>query len=132
MFAFGYGLTYTTFDYRRPSFRGGDGLTAEVTLTNTGKRAGVEVAQLYAAPPGRTHRLVGWARVELQPGESRRVTISADPRLLASWDQGAAGWRRAGGRFDAYVGRSAEQVEGRGQVRISADADVPRTVAGAN
>lgn len=131
MFAFGYGLTYTTFDYRRPSFRGGDGLTAEVTLTNTGSRPGVEVAQLYAAPPGRTHRLVGWARVELQPGESRRVTLSADPRLLASWDAEAKGWRRAGGRFDAYIGRSAEQAEGRGQVRIGATADVPRALAGA-
>lgn len=130
MFAFGYGLTYTTFDYRRPSFHGGDGLTAEVTLINTGSRAGVEVAQLYAAPPGRTHRLVGWARVELQPGESRRVTISADPRLLASWDTEAKGWRRAGGRFDAYIGRSAEQVEGRDQVRIGATADVPRTLGG--
>jgi len=128
MFAFGYGLTYTTFDYRRPSFRGGDGLTAEVTLTNTGSRPGVEVAQLYAAPPGRTHRLVGWARVELQPGESRRVTLSADPRLLASWDAEAKGWRRAGGRFDAYIGRSAEQVEGRAQVRIGATADVPRAL----
>ena len=130
MFAFGYGLTYTTFDYRRPSFHGGDGLTAEVTLINTGSRAGIEVAQLYAAPPGRTHRLVGWARVELQPGESRRVTISADPRLLASWDTEAKGWRRAGGRFDAYIGRSAEQVEGRAQVRIGATADVPRTLGG--
>jgi beta-glucosidase len=130
MFAFGYGLTYTTFDYRRPSFHGGDGLTAEVTLTNTGSRPGVEVAQLYAAPPGRTHRLVGWARVELQPGESRRVTLSADPRLLASWDAAAKDWRRAGGRFDAYIGRSAEQVEGRAQVRIGATADVPRALLG--
>lgn len=130
MFAFGYGLTYTTFDYGRARFQGGEGLSAEVTLTNTGQRAGVEVAQLYAAPPGRTHRLVGWARVELQPGESRRVTISADPRLLASWDADAKGWRRAGGRFDAYVGRSAEQVEGRAQVRLDAKTDVPRVVAG--
>lgn len=130
MFAFGHGLTYTTFRYARPRFSGGDGLTAEVTLTNTGARAGVEVAQLYAAPPGRTHRLVGWARVELQPGESRRVTISADPRLLASWDAEVEGWRRAGGRFNAYVGRSAVQSEGRAQVRVNASADVPRTVAG--
>ena len=130
MFAFGYGLTYTTFDYGRARFQGGEGLSAEVTLTNTGQRAGVEVAQLYAAPPGRTHRLVGWARVELQPGESRRVTISADPRLLASWDGDTKGWRRAGGRFDAYVGRSAEQVEGRAQVRLDAKTDIPRVVAG--
>ncbi len=130
MFAFGHGLTYTTFGYAQARFRGGDGLTAEVTLTNTGSRPGVEVAQLYAAPPGRTHRLVGWARVELQPGESRRVTISADPRLLASWDAGANGWRRAGGQFNAYVGRSAVQPEGRGDVRVNASAAVPRTVAG--
>jgi beta-glucosidase len=107
LFAFGHGLTYTRFGYSKLAATGGEGVSATFTLTNTGKRAGTEVAQLYVAPPGRTHRLAGWARVTLAPGESRQVTIQADPRLLASYDEKADAWRRAGGRYDLYVGKSA-------------------------
>lgn len=130
LFAFGHGLTYTSFRYANARFNGGADLSATVTLTNTGARAGTEVAQLYAAPPGRTHRLVGWARVELQPGESRTVTVSADPRLLASWDTAASGWRRAGGEYQVYIGRAADAPEGRANVRLNATSQIARTVAG--
>ncbi len=107
LFAFGHGLTYTTFGYAKLMATGGEGVSATFILTNTGKRAGTEVAQLYVAPPGKTHRLVGWARVALAPGESRQVTIHADPRLLASYDLKAGAWRRAAGRYDLYVGKAA-------------------------
>ncbi len=69
------------------------------------------MAQLYVAPPGRTHRLAGWARVTLKPGESRQVTITADPRLLASYDLKAGDWRRAAGSHDLYVGKAAGSRE---------------------
>ncbi|MBO9547445.1 fibronectin type III-like domain-contianing protein, partial [Caulobacter sp.] len=49
----------------------------------------------------------GWTRVTLQPGESRQVTITADPRLLASYDVKGGAWRRAGGAYDVYVGKAA-------------------------
>ncbi len=130
MFAFGHGLTYTSFRYADARFEGGRSLTAKVTLTNTGHRAGTEVAQLYAAPPGRTHRLVGWARVDLQPGESRAVMIHADPRLLASWDSQANGWRQADGAYSVFIGRSAGGPESRAEVRLEARTDAPRTVDG--
>ncbi|AKC86332.1 beta-glucosidase [Pseudoxanthomonas suwonensis] len=117
LFAFGHGLTYTTFDYGRLKARGGKQLSATFTLRNTGTRAGVEVAQLYVAPPGRTHRLAGWARVELQPGESRQITLHADPRLLASWNQ-ESGWHRPAGRYALFVGRSAGQRDLVGSVRL--------------
>jgi beta-glucosidase len=120
LFAFGHGLTYTTFDYAKLATKGGDGLTATFTLTNTGRRAGTEVAQLYVAPPGRTHRLVGWARVTLAPGESRQVTIAADPRLLASYDIKAGDWRRAGGTYDVYVGKAAGSRDLVAKVRLKA------------
>lgn len=106
LFPFGHGLTYTDFGYDRLRLSGGEGIEARFTLTNKGARAGVEVAQLYAAPPGRTHRLVGWARVSLAPGESREVVVKADPQLLASYDK-AGGWRRAAGSYSVYVGRAA-------------------------
>lgn len=107
LFPFGYGLTYTHFDYSHLQVKAGHGLEVVFKLRNTGKRDGVEVAQLYAAPPGRTHRLVGWARVALKPGETRTVSITADPRLLASYDSTSARWARAAGAFDVYVGTAA-------------------------
>lgn len=120
LFPFGHGLTYTDFDYSRLQVAGGQTLEARFTLANTGKRGGVEVAQLYAAPPGRTHRLVGWARVRLEPGERREVTIKADPRLLASYDKAAGGWRQAAGSYSVHVGRAARSKDLSGQVVMQA------------
>lgn len=76
MFAFGHGLSYTTFAYGDLEVSGGDTLTASFTVTNTGDRPGADVPQLYLteAAGERRMRLLGFARVELDPGESRRVT----------------------------------------------------------
>ncbi|GAB2537958.1 beta-glucosidase [Rhodanobacter koreensis] len=120
LFPFGYGLTYTHFDYSHLHVKAGDRLKVVFKLRNTGKRAGVEVAQLYAAPPGRTHRLVGWARVELKPGETRTVSIAADPRLLASYDLASARWGRAAGSFDVYVGTAAGRPQLQGKAALDA------------
>jgi beta-glucosidase len=117
LFPFGHGLTYTSFEYRNLRLQGGEGLRASFVLKNTGARPGIETAQLYAAPPGRTHRLVGWQRVELQPGESRTIVVEADPHLLASYDR-KAGWRRAEGRFQVYAGPAAGQRAVHGAVRL--------------
>jgi beta-glucosidase len=120
LFAFGHGLTYTTFGYSGLKPRGGESLSATFTLANTGARDGVEVAQLYVAPPGQPHRLVGWARVALKPGEKREVTITADPRLLLSWDEKVGGWRREAGQFDLYVGKAAGSKDLAGKVALTA------------
>ncbi|MGD9531646.1 MAG: beta-glucosidase [Pseudonocardia sp.] len=87
-YAFGHGLSYTTFQYGELQVTGGDTASASFTVTNTGDRAGADVPQLYATdtPDGPCLRLLGFERVELEPGASRRVTISADPRLLAHFD----------------------------------------------
>jgi beta-glucosidase len=119
LFAFGHGLTYTTFEYKNLQLTGGDRLQAKFVLTNTGARDGIETAQLYAAPPGRTHRLVGWQRVALRPGESRTVTIEADPRLLASY-AAEGGWHRPGGTFRAYVGPAAGRRALRAEAKLNA------------
>ncbi len=119
LFPFGYGLTYTRFAYTGLAVHGGDGLEVSFTVRNTGQRTGTAVAQLYVAPPGRTHRLAGWQRVALEPGQSRRVTIHADPRLLASWSEDD-GWHRAAGDYRLYVGRSAGDAALSGEARLSA------------
>lgn len=106
LFPFGFGLSYTRFEHSDLKVKGGKQLMVSFTVTNVGKREGTDVPQLYVAPPGRTHRLAGWERVTLKAGESRRVTVKADPRILASWD--AAGWRRVGGTYDVRVAASAK------------------------
>lgn len=106
LFPFGFGLSYTRFEHSDLKVKGGKQLMVSFTVTNVGKREGTDVPQLYVAPPGRTHRLAGWERVTLKAGESRRVTVKADPRILASWD--AAGWRRVGGTYDVHVAASAK------------------------
>ncbi|PIJ35451.1 glycosyl hydrolase [Mycobacterium heckeshornense] len=120
MFAFGHGLSYTRFERRDLTVSGGDTVTASFTVVNTGGRAGADVPQLYmtAAPDGQRLRLLGFERVELAPGESRRVTIEADPRVLARYDGSAGSWRIDEGSYTLAVGASAVEPELRATVGL--------------
>src|SRR5207247_2028919 len=89
-------------------------ITASFNVTNSGNRGGAEVAQLYLTEPRR--RLLGFERVELAPGETRRVTITADPRLLARFAGGQ--WVIAGGEYRIAAGRSAEEPVRGGVPRV--------------
>ncbi|MGI5238378.1 beta-glucosidase family protein [Dactylosporangium sp. CA-139066] len=89
LYPFGHGLSYTTFSYGPLSL---DGLTASVTVTNTGDRAGDEVVQLYVTPrcwpvPAPRRRLAGFERIPLSPGESREVRFEVPPAALAYWSE---------------------------------------------
>jgi beta-glucosidase len=108
-YAFGHGLSYTTFDYRDLHVTAGDTITATFTVTNTGRRGGAEVAQLYLteAAGDRRIRLLGFERVELGAGESRPVSLTADPRLLARFDGDAGQWRITEGIHTVAVARNA-------------------------
>lgn len=112
MFAFGHGLSYTRFDYRDLVLTGGDTITASFSVVNVGDRAGADVPQLYVtAVPGRPClRLLGFERVELEPGATHRVTIEADPRLLARYDGSVGSWRIEPGDYTAAVGISASAM----------------------
>src|SRR5215472_2978269 len=115
LYAFGHGLSYTTFDYSNLQVESGDTITATFTVTNTGQRPGADVPQLYltAAAGEERLRLLGFQRVELQPGESRQMTITADRRLLARFDgsDGITGnWRTAEGTHQVAVGKSAHNL----------------------
>ncbi len=109
-FAFGYGLSYTRFTYGGLKVSGGTSLSATFTVTNSGKRSGIETPQLYVAGEGRTRRLVGFARVSLKPGERRTITLKADPRVLATFDGAAHRWRPARGRYAVTVGPAASEA----------------------
>ncbi|MFV0622981.1 glycoside hydrolase family 3 C-terminal domain-containing protein [Sphingomonas sp. ac-8] len=109
LFPFGHGLSYTSFAYRKPVVKGGRSLSVTVEVTNTGKRAGADVPQLYVRPEGSNApmRLAAFQRIELQPGEKRRVTLTAEPRVLADYDTALPGWRIAGGRYRVAIGHDA-------------------------
>jgi beta-glucosidase len=127
MFAFGHGLSYTSFEYQDLTLHGGDTVTASFTVINTGDRSGADVSQLYltAAPDGMLLRLLGYKRVELEPAESRRVSIEADPRLLARYDGRAGSWRIDGGVYAVAVSASAVQPKLTAEVKL-----VPRAFGG--
>ena len=112
MFAFGHGLSYTSFEYHDLVVTGGEQpspLQASFSVVNAGDRGGADVPQLYltAAPGEQCLRLLGFERVELEPGATCRVTIEADPRLLARYDGSAGSWRIKPGGYTVAVGASA-------------------------
>jgi len=111
-YAFGHGLSYTSFGYRDLQADGGETVTAAFTVTNTGDRKGADVPQVYltGAPDGPRMRLLGFERVELEPGESRTVTVTADPRLLARFDGPAARWHITQGSHQIAVGKAADNL----------------------
>ncbi len=109
LFRFGHGLSYTRFAYRNPVVTGGKTLSVSFEVVNTGARAGADVPQMYVSREGSDApmRLAGFTRVELKPGETRRVTLTAEPRIVADYDVKLPGWRIAPGRYRVAVARDA-------------------------
>jgi beta-glucosidase len=119
LFPFGFGLSYTTYSYSgltvTPGSRTGNGATAvSFRVKNTGSRAGVEIAQVYASLPASAgeppQRLVGWSRVALNPSESRLVTVTVDSKYLSVFDEQANGWKLVPGTYTVRVGSSSRNL----------------------
>ena len=115
LFPFGYGLSYTTFRFGGLHLhRSGGQVIVTARLTNTGHRAGAQVAQLYVHQPARTgeppHQLQGFARVYLQPGRSATVRMVLGPRAFAHWDTGRQAWRVTPGCYGVAVGPSSARL----------------------
>lgn len=120
LFPFGFGLSYTSFDFGGFKAAGGAALTVTFDMRNTGKREGMATAQVYATPPGGVARLIGWSKLDLKPGETRRVSLAADPRLLASFDSDAKLWRVAEGDYRLALGGSSADISAGATVHMDA------------
>ncbi len=119
LFPFGHGLSYTSFQLGRAKvsprrLRPGESLEVEVKVTNTGRRAGAEVVQVYVAYPPTLgeppKQLRGFAKVALAPNESRRVRISLDERALAIWHEERRAWSVEPGDYTLLIGRSSAET----------------------
>ena len=120
LFPFGYGLSYTTFAYSQPrvsasAFKDVDGLTVMVDVTNTGRLAGKEIVQVYVHDQKSElvrpeKELKGFAKVELQPGETKTVSIPLDFRAFAYYHPKYKQWITEDGEFDLLIAASAADI----------------------
>jgi beta-glucosidase len=122
LFPFGFGLSFTHFEYANLKVQGGDVLSVSFDVRNEGRWAGQDVPQLYLtdAAGKQRFRLIDWDRVTIQPGETVHVTLKADPRLIADFDEKAHCWRIDAGRYQVALGESATDLKLRGAAQIAA------------
>ncbi|MGY1744264.1 glycoside hydrolase family 3 C-terminal domain-containing protein [Blastococcus sp. SYSU D00695] len=126
-FPFGHGLSYTTFDVTGLELSAGeDGVTAAVTVTNTGARAGREVVQFYVGVPGSAVRrplreLKGFASADLEPGESRRVSALLRRADLAYWHPRAQRWVVEPGSYTVWAGVSSRDLRATATVDVEGE-----------
>lgn len=118
LFAFGHGLSYTTFAYGDLKARQEGGkVVVEFTVTNTGKRAGQAVPQVYAGTRAAgweaPRRLAGWDKVLLQPGERKAVSLTVDGRILSVYDTAARGWVQSVGDVEFTLGGASDSTVAR-------------------
>ena len=125
-YPFGYGLSYTTFAYSNPKVKlNGDMVTVSVTIKNTGKVAGKEVAQVYiSAPEGLiekpTKELRAFAKTrELQPGESETLTMTLAVRDLASFDEANSQWISEAGTYNVQIGSNIADIRSTAQFKLT-------------
>jgi beta-glucosidase len=134
-FPFGFGMSYTTFSYKNPqvsakTFRDTDGLTVSVDVTNTGKVVGKEVVQVYVRdhksglvrPP---KELKGFMKIELQPGETRTVSVPLDFRAFAYYHPAFHQWITENGEFDILIGASSGDIRGIQTVTLESSLVLP-------
>jgi beta-glucosidase len=119
-FPFGYGLSYTSFAYENLKLVGAATIKAEFDVRNTGTRPGKTVAQVYVKPPFGPVRLIGFEKVDLNPGESKHVTLYADRRLIAMFNADANEWNVAEGDYVVRLGGSATDKAAVGTVHVNA------------
>jgi beta-glucosidase len=129
LFPFGFGLSYTTFQYSDLSispetFDGNTPVTVSFDVTNTGKRDGAEIAELYvsdthAGLPRPPKELKGFHKINLRPGQTRKVTLALDRRAFSYYDVNHKQWQADAGDFGILVGGSSDNISLNGTVHLT-------------
>ena len=130
-FPFGYGLSYTDFrmdnlSVSSTSFKKGDSLSVSVDVTNIGNCAGAEVVQLYVGFDGKdtvgrpVRELRGFEKVNLKPGECRKLCFTLDSRAFSYWEERIADWYAEAGTYTVYVGNSSRNLPLTAQLKVEA------------
>ncbi len=123
LFPFGFGLSYTTYAYSNLTASAEKELKVTFRVTNTGERAGAEVAQVYALLPASAgepfKRLIGWEKIQLAQGETKTATVTVDPQYLAIFNVEKNGWEVVPGDYKVYVGGSSQSTPLSTTVRIT-------------
>jgi beta-glucosidase len=135
LFPFGYGLSYTRFDYGVLQARVENRrLVVSFEVRNIGSRAGAAVPQVYVGPKAggweAPKRLAGWSKVSLAPGASATVSVTVDPRLLSTFDEASESWRLAPGTYEVWLGGSSADNRLSTEVRLSSWRHAARWRAG--
>ncbi len=135
LFPFGYGLSYTTFAYNNLAISPGTAsatstVTVSLDITNTGSRAGAEVAQLYLGIPSTNvseppKQLKGFHKVSLQPGQTQHVSFSLSPQAFSYWDVNAHNWLVQNGTYQVMVGSSSRDIRQQGSFTVSGSPPPP-------
>jgi beta-glucosidase len=137
LFPFGFGLSYTSFEYSSlkvaATLAGTTVATASIAVTNTGGRKGADVPQLYISAPASTgeppQQLEGYQKVSLAPGQRAQVSFPIDARALSYWSTAAHDWRVAAGCYGVAVGHNERDIVMRVTVAVNG-AHCPGAVAG--
>ncbi len=135
LFPFGFGLSYTTFAYSNPvvsalTIKDVDGLTVHVDVTNTGSVVGKEVVQVYVRDPKSNlvrppKELKGFAKIELQPGETKTVTFQLDRRAFTYYHPAYKQWIAESGEFDILIGASSADIRCNKTITLEATEALP-------
>ena len=136
LFPFGHGLSYTTFAYSNLSvgkekMTESETLTVTVDVTNTGEIAGKEVVQLYVAPKGGTNirpirELKAFEKIELAPGETKKVQFTLDRRAFAYWSTQIHDWHVENGEYEIQIGRNAQDIVLWHSVTVESEVHIPK------
>jgi beta-glucosidase len=122
LFPFGYGLSYSTYSYSNLKVTQGKNVHVSFTVTNTGNRAGAEIAEVYATLPASAgeppKRLVGWNKVKLGAGESKEVSVEVDAEYLSIFDVDRNAWLLPSGDYTLLVGGSSQNLPLKGSLRF--------------
>ena len=126
LFPFGFGLSYTTFQYGKPAVSiNNDVITVEATITNTGKVAGKEIAQVYVSAPKNKQmekpvkELKAFAKTRLlQPGESQTLRMTMKKSDLASWNESLHGWQVDAGTYTIQIGACSADIRGKASIKL--------------